>query len=190
MKKIMRIIISLLIIVTVIGVGKKIYQEYHYISGPAKWHMLQQIEAVEGECYKEKCIATQRVDQIEIRIQEDMEVQFSVDKIRSWDESMPDKDVDGVPLSKANMISVYECRIDIVRYATVDGIIVPDSETHKYITYTAYEDRDLSSGAGTLVDLTTRECTFSDTEDYFEDVEALIENASINRNKYMLSTYR
>lgn len=165
-----KIIISFLIGMLVFGIVFQVNQKYHHIGGATRHEILKQIEEIEGNQYVDKVILAQDYQKHEIQIRESKKIQLVVDKISPWDSSMPREDLEGNLLSKTHMITVYECQVVITRYAVVDEVVVPDSKTNKYINYTAYEDRDLNSVANVVVNLDTRECIYSDTQEYFENI--------------------
>lgn len=163
--------VGIILLVILFGV----YHEYHHISGSTRYEVQKQIEELEGKQYVDKVILTQDCQKHEIQIRESKEIQLVVDKICPWNSRMPQEDLDGNRLSTTHMITIYGCQVVMTRYAVVDDVAVPDSETYKYINYTAYEDRDLNSIANVVVDADTRECVYSDDQEYFENIYEHIE---------------
>ena len=174
------IIITLLAIL--LKVIPKIYHSYTFISSATRNSLINDLINVEGEQYNGKCIATQLAEESEIQILEDMRIHISRDKIVPWNDSMPTKDKNGFSFSHTNWISVYVCQLDIVRYISVNDNIVPNSETHKYITYIAYEDRDLNSMATTIIDFSSKKYSYSDGQEYFDNPAAQIDNYLLDYN--------
>lgn len=178
-----KIIISFLIGMLVFGIVFQVNQKYHHIGGATRHEILKQIEEIEGNQYVDKVILARDYQKHEIQIRESKKIQLVVDKICPWDSSMPREDLEGNLLSKTHMITVYGCQVVITRYAVVDEVVVPDSKTNKYINYTAYEDRDLNSVANVVVNLDTRECIYSDTQEYFENIYEHIKNSILDKGK-------
>lgn len=66
-------------------------------------------------------------------------------------------------------INEYRCYIIITRYATINEDEQVYNTTTKEIAYLGYEDNDLNSIEGAYVDPETEKCSYSESENYFND---------------------
>ncbi len=106
-----------------------------------------------------------------------MTVSFEDGKARPWNESMLKYDSQGIELSRSYWISIYNCTVDFRRYAALDGVELSETETHKIITYNAYEDNDLRSSAIASLDKDSAKVKFSESEDVYNDMDYQLKQA-------------
>ncbi len=166
-----------IILIAAVGIGVKIYSRTVRISGSAENDLMEELVAFHGESYTGKPILTETIGQAEFSVLESLEFSMDAEQKRPWNDSMPEQDNKGTLLSKAYWISIYNCRAEYVRYVVADGEKIPGTETYKYISYKAYEDNDLNSRATAFLDASSAQCTYSGSQEEYEDLEALIAKA-------------
>ncbi len=173
-----RILPLLMLFLLLLCFGVRFCLGMHRISASAREDLLEELTSLHGESYSGKIISSQTAGEDLLYLREDMRFSIKKEKIRPWNDTMPAADAQGIPLSKTFWISVYQCQVDYIRYVTVDGETVPDTEIHKYITYTAYEDNDLNSSARAVLDASSGKTTYSGTETDYKDIEQQLADVS------------
>jgi hypothetical protein len=164
-----KLIVLLLLLVVIAGAC--VYG-YNYLplftpSGSAMADLRADAISLEGEPYTGKVLSTRQSDGQEITVMEDQSITVSGKQLRRWNSSMPTEDHDGNSLSHSAWISVYSCRIDILRYQVIDGQVDEGSMTHQYIDYLGYDDNDEASLARAVLAPESKEISYSDSEAAF-----------------------
>ena len=170
MKKFTIILITLLILITAYK-GVSWYKDLTAFSGSALSDLKIEAASIHGEEYKGKELFCKDTEFGKIAVMEDMTVSFENSKAGPWNESMPEYDSKGIELSKSYWITVYDFAVDFRRYSVLDGTELEETETHKIVTYKAYEDNDSRSIAIASLDKDSAEVKFSESEEVYNDLE-------------------
>ena len=176
MKKFAIVFITLFILMTTYK-GILWYEDLTTLTGSALLDLEAEIASIYGDEFTGKELVYEDSELGRISIREDMSVSFKNGKAKPWNESMLKYDSRGIELSRSYWISIYNCIVDIRRYATLDGIELSETETHKIITYNAYEDNDHRSIAIASVDKASAEVKFSESDDIYNDIEYQLKRA-------------
>lgn len=158
--------VFLLLILCAIFAWRLSAQSTGWVGGSVASDLHQQLAAIAGEPYDDKIVEEKTVDGQQIVFYESMEFQIKKKDSAWWDDTMPEKDPDGVPLSTAHKVSVLECKVLSTRYCTVNGE-KSGTTAQKCVTYLGYDDNDLNSKARATLFEHVLSTTYSPSEGDF-----------------------
>ena len=173
---------TLLLVAAVVlcAAGIKIYDWYDAMasmSGSAMSDLHEQMSELGVEECTAKELISRDTDLGRLKIVEDVSYSFDEDGISRWNDSMIKEDKNGVPLNTDRWITKYSCNVQSIRYAMLNEKAVANTDMHRIVTYKAYEDNDLRSGARASLDKNSAQTAYTSSEDEFEDLEKQLDDA-------------
>ena len=137
-------------------------------------YIKSELVQIYGDEYKGKEIFEVEADGKKISVKEDMKIFCKAEKVRAWDESMPQYDKNREEFSKMFWVTIYSCSVKYTRRIYVDGKALYGIKLEKTISYNAYEDNSTISGALTVIDESSKNITYMPSEELFEDIETAV----------------
>lgn len=163
----------LLFLLFLLAVLLFVFQPYFktpQLGGSARADLLQQVTEVYGAEYEGKVLSETDTDAGMKQVRENLRISMEPDKYRRWKEGMPTVDFTGDPFPQEGWISIYTVTVEYTRFAVVNAEVDSDSQQTMTITYTAYEDQDINSGARATLDLNSAETSYSTDAKAFDDM--------------------